>query len=130
MFRLLIILFGVALPLTKTSFVLAGPLVDLAWDSNGSFFSNQSVASKKFLEICGHLDSGDEIRWKFSSTNLTDFNIHYHAEGKVFYPNKRNKVLNASDILKVSSSQGYCWMWSNPGQTTVEVKAQLQKVRP
>ena len=64
-------------------------VIDIAWDASGSFATNEDVAARKFVEVCGKLRKGQTVEWQFSSDKALDFNIHYHEGEKVAYSEKR-----------------------------------------
>lgn len=103
-------------------------IVDIKW-ADGAFTHKASIASKKFLEVCGKQKKGDVVTWKFKGGAPTDFNIHYHVGKEVSYPENRKAVASAEGSLPVALDQDYCWMWSNKTAQAAEIELQLMQVR-
>lgn len=103
-------------------------LVEIAWDADGRFGRQLTVAPGKFAELCGKLTAKSLVQWKFDSEAATDFNIHFHAGKAVRYPVKKDAVSGADGTLDVSREEAYCWMWSNRSTSSVVVQVQLKRV--
>ena len=56
-------------------------VVDIQWSGDGRFKYQGAIAAGKFVEVCGKLPSGLNVRWDFEASTSVDFNVHYH-EGK------------------------------------------------
>ena len=70
-------------------------IVDIAWDADGRFERNVTVAPAKFAEVCGKLPAGLRVRWLFEASVPLDFNVHYHVGKEVVFPSKLAAVANA-----------------------------------
>ncbi len=104
-------------------------VVDIAWNAEGRFEQGLDVAPGGFAEVCGALDKGQAVAWRFdSSTNLA-FNVHYHLGNEVVTPVKNPGTARASGRLVVDPSQTYCWMWSNKGQQPARLQVELKRER-
>ncbi|MBL8520074.1 MAG: hypothetical protein JNK75_05315 [Betaproteobacteria bacterium] len=101
-------------------------IVNHKWDQ-GAFAHAGKIAPKKFIEICGKLAKGEQVGWQFTATGPTNFNIHYHVGKDVLYPERRNAVDKGDGTLMVALDQDYCWMWSNKGDTEVNLEVRLRK---
>jgi hypothetical protein len=101
-------------------------IVDLKW-KEGGFSHKSSIAPKKFLEVCGKLNKGENIGWRFNGSAPTDFNIHYHVGNDVVYPEQRKGIASAESTLVVPLDQDFCWMWSNRGATPIEIELNLSR---
>lgn len=104
-------------------------IVDLAWDGGGRFEHRTTVAPGAFVEVCGPLKRGNPVRWRFSGSAASDFNIHYHlGKDQVVYPARARGVRAGSDTLVPALDQDYCWMWSNKGSTTLQLEIRLERL--
>lgn len=102
-------------------------VVDIRWDAMGRFEHLQPIAPGKFAEVCGKLNKGQSIGWTFKASQPTGFNIHYHEGKKVEFPAKLEGAQAAEGVLKVTSDQDYCWMWSNKSADNVDLTFSVQK---
>jgi len=102
-------------------------VVDIAWDANGRFEHQSTVAAGKFAEVCGALDRDQAVQWRFTSTGPMAFNVHYHQGKDVVYPVKREATTQADGRLLANPPQTYCWMWSNKGSQAVTLQVELQR---
>jgi hypothetical protein len=101
-----------------SSQVARAELIDIAWQPDGSFARELSVAPGKFAEVCGKLKQGQTVAWRFNATLPLDFNIHHHDGPKVVFAARQTQSTQSADNLKVDLDQDYCWMWTNKtGQT-------------
>jgi hypothetical protein len=87
-----------------------------------------AVAPGEFAELCTPLQRGASVSWNFRADSAMDFNIHYHVEKRVEYPEKREAVSKASGRLAVDVDQGYCWMWTNRSNAAISVDVTLQEL--
>ncbi len=86
-----------------------------------------AVPPGKFAELCATLRRGRVVAWQFRADAPTDFNIHYHVEKRVEYPEQLTKVKDASGRLLVEVDQAYCWMWTNRSPAMVAVEVTLKE---
>ena len=87
------------------------------------------VPPSKFAELCSELKRGETVSWHFQADGATDFNIHYHVDKQVEYPERRARISEASGRLVVGVDQTYCWMWTNHSTTRLVVQVGLGKSR-
>ena len=104
----------------------ASHIVDIGWDRAGRFTHSPSVEPGKFVEVCGKLSSGDVIRWEFVASAPVDFNIHYHLGKETEFPAKQAQARSGRDALRVTTSEDYCWMWSNKSAAPTRIESRLQ----
>ncbi len=104
-------------------------VVDIAWNAEGRFEQRLDVAPGGFAELCGALEKGQAVAWRFDSNAALAFNVHYHLGKDVVYPVKNPGTARADGRLAVDPSQTYCWMWSNKGSQSVTLQVQLQLQR-
>lgn len=104
--------------LAAANAVSAADLIEIAWSPNGRFERTVAVAAGRFAEICGKLDQGDRVAWRFVAEPAMAFNIHYHVGKDVVYPAQRERETQFTGSLVAPVTQDYCWMWSN--KTTAE----------
>lgn len=101
-------------------------VVDIQWSGDGRFTYQGAVAAGKFVEVCGKLPSGLNVRWDFEASTPVDFNVHYHEGKDVVFPSKLSAVASAKDTLNTKVEQDYCWMWTNksaaPAMLTVNLR--------
>ena len=116
-----------ALTLLSAASAAKAEIVDIRWSGDGRFQHSTSVPAGKFLEVCGKLAAGLQVRWQFESAARVDFNVHYHQGKEVMYPVKLSAVPNARDTLDVGIAQDYCWMWSNKSAVATTLTLSLQR---
>jgi FKBP-type peptidyl-prolyl cis-trans isomerase 2 len=105
----------------------AAEIVDIQWSADGRFQHASSVAPGKFVELCGKLPAGAQIRWQFDTGAPVDFNVHYHLGKEVVFPVKLNAVASARDTLDARIAQDYCWMWTNKSAAPTRLSVSLQR---
>ena len=86
-----------------------------------------TVAAGKFAELCTTLQRGRTVAWQFRADAPTDFNIHYHVDKRVEYPEQRTKVKDAGGRLLVEVDQAYCWMWTNRSAVPIAIEITLKE---
>ncbi len=86
-----------------------------------------TVAAGKFAELCTTLQRGRTVTWQFRADAPTDFNIHYHVDKRVEYPEQLTKINDAGGRLLVEVDQAYCWMWTNRSPAMVAVEVTLKE---
>lgn len=84
-----------------------------------------TVQPGKFAELCAGLKSGQSVMWNFRAAAATDFNIHYHIDKQVEYPERREGISDASGRLTANVDQSYCWMWTNRSTTPIALDVRL-----
>lgn len=104
-------------------------VVDITWNAEGRFEQRLDVAPGGFAELCGALDKGQAVAWRFDSSAELAFNVHYHLGNDVVYPVKNPGTSRADGRLVVDPSQTYCWMWSNKGKQPVRLQVELKRER-
>ena len=109
--------------LAAANAVSAVDLIEIAWGPSGRFERTVPVAAGRFAEICGKLDQGEKVAWRFVAEPAMAFNVHYHVGKDVVYPAKRESETRLAGELVAPVTQDYCWMWSN--RTAVEGRVTL-----
>ncbi len=104
-------------------------VVDITWNAEGSFEQRLDVAPGGFAELCGALDKGQAVAWRFDSSAELAFNVHYHLGNDVVYAVKNAGTLRADGRLVIDPSQTYCWMWSNKGKQPARLQVELKRER-
>lgn len=105
---------------------LAADVVDLDFQRGQAIERRLTVKPGDFVELCGKLLRGQPMAWRFDADRPLDFNIHYHEGDQVTTPTRHDAVRSARGRLRVAVDQDYCWMWTNPGTTTVTLRARLR----
>lgn len=116
-----------AVALMSGSAFASSPIVDIAWSTDGRFAHKATLAAGKFVELCGKLAVGENVRWNFTAAGPVDFNIHYHVGKDVVFPAKQAQVAAGRDVLRVAAAQDYCWMWTNKGTQPVSLTVELAR---
>ena len=107
--------------------IASSHIVDIAWSPDGRFVRMAPIAAGKFVELCGKLAIGENVRWSFAATAPVDFNIHYHAGKETVFPAKQAQVINGRETLNVTVAQDYCWMWTNKTNAAVSLTVDLAR---
>lgn len=102
-------------------------LIEVQWSSDGRFERQVQIAPGKFVEVCDKLRPGSKVRWKFSGSAPTDFNIHYHEGKDVRFPAKEDSTSASQGMLDVTVGQDYCWMWKSKAAEAMSLNLELQK---
>jgi len=102
-------------------------IVDIAWSPDGRFAHQAQIAAGKFVEVCGKLAVGNNVRWRFTAAAPVDFNIHHHVGKEAEFPVKQAQVAIGGDTLKVAVAQDYCWMWTNKVSAAVGLTVELAR---
>ncbi len=105
------ILFVVYVLISNTSH--ANEMQTIAWSAEQQAQHRFVLLPGKFAELCGAVQAGEEVMWSFEATQPADFNIHYHAGKKVVEPVSLNKVEQTSGSIAATTTEDYCWMWTN-----------------
>lgn len=106
--------------------VVSASLVEISWPDDGTYHHTESLAAGDFAELCSKLETGQSVAWSFEAGAELDFNIHFHQGNEVMYPVKASAVQSLADTLAVSLNQTYCWMWSNTGDSPVQLGVDLR----
>lgn len=85
------------------------------------------IAPNDNYELCLMLTQDQQLRYAFSAPRKLDFNIHYHADHEVFYPVSSDQVMDAKATFLAQSEQEYCLMWTNQGDTEVQLSLEYEK---
>ena len=104
-----------------------GDLLELQWDDAGQYSRELGVAPGQFSEVCGKLDRGQSIAWRFEANAPLNFNVHYHEGAQVMFPVKQDAVAKADGKLIVQIDQDYCWMWTNKSAKPVDLRLTLRR---
>lgn len=86
-----------------------------------------TVAAGKFSELCTTLQRGRTVVWQFRADAATDFNIHYHVDKRVAYPEQLTSVKDAGGRLPIGVDQAYCWMWTNRSTVPIAIVVTLEE---
>lgn len=104
-------------------------LIEVKLSSGETVEKQLTVAPGKFVELCSALQRGQVVAWQFRADPATDFNIHYHVDKQVEYPEKREEVRVASGRLTANVDQSYCWTWRNRSATPIALEVRLNLPR-
>lgn len=102
---------------------------DIRFDQEKRQVMVETIAPGKALELCGDMQNGAHVGWRFDSDKALDFNIHFHVGKEVQYPSKLKARKNAAGRLDVNQDQTYCWMWSNRGQHQAKLSVTLEDLK-
>ncbi|MBI3545370.1 MAG: hypothetical protein HY081_02060 [Gammaproteobacteria bacterium] len=106
---------------------LAAGLAANAADS-GKQFEKISIASGQEHEACAALSAAEKLRYGFTASAPLNFNLHYHADNKVYYPVPAHQTAATKDIFTSTSPQTYCLMWTNTTAQAVELNLEYEKL--
>jgi len=81
-------------------------------------------------EECVSAKSGQKFIYSFFVSAPVDFNIHYHAGEKIFYPLERRNVTRDDGTYVPDHEDIYCLMWTNTQKTmaTLNFTYEIQTV--
>ena len=104
-------------------------LGEIAWSPAGTHEASFSVGPKEPHEVCGRLEPGTRVRWRFESDQATDFNIHHHVGRDVHFAAQENASRGAEGRFEAKETQDYCWMWSRKAGPAAAVRLRLERER-
>jgi hypothetical protein len=126
---ILILVYACVVMLSATA--QANEVQDIAWNTESQAQHRFVLLPGKFAELCGKIKAGEEVTWSFEATQPADFNIHYHAGKKVVEPVSLNKVTQTSGSIAATTTEDYCWMWTNTSKDQpARLEAKLDKREP
>ena len=102
-------------------------LIDIDWNASQRFERKLNIAPGKFAEVCGALQQGHGVSWRFDADGALNFNIHYHVGKDVHYPARADAVRSQQGELAVPAPQDYCWMWTNKTAGVVALQLELAR---
>lgn len=102
-------------------------MLEVTWNEQGRYETTITVPPGRFAEVCGKLDRGHSVDWKFRSSAPTEFNIHYHLGKDVVYPAQKDNATEAGGRLNVEADADYCWMWTSKEPAPVRLTLSLQR---
>jgi len=80
-----------------------------------------TVDPHRSYEECVELRATSILDYSFTASKPVNFNIHYHAEGGIFYPVSENNVSVSKGEFSTEKEKHYskeqeyfCMMWENP----------------
>lgn len=107
----------------------AAQVVDIAFDADGRFAHQATLAPKELLEVCGKLPRGSRVHWSFEAAAPLPFNIHVHRGQEVIYPARLEKAVKAQGLQTFDAEPAHCWMWANKAAEPVKVSVELRQQR-
>ncbi|MEE4244461.1 MAG: hypothetical protein V2I33_03570 [Kangiellaceae bacterium] len=85
-----------------------------------------TVRANKIYEQCLPLKSKQQIKFSFNTSDISEFNIHYHDGDDVYYPVARqNTNKYPATIFTATEANTYCLMWSNFQNQSIELSFTL-----
>ena len=119
----------VAIACATTAGSVFAEVIEVKLPSGQAVEKRLAVPAGKFAELCSALMRGQTVAWEFQADGATDFNIHYHVDKQVEYPERRERISDATGRLAVGVDQTYCWMWTNRSTTPVVLQVRLNQSR-
>ena len=104
-------------------------LAEIAWNADGVHEQAFSVGPAGAHEVCGRIDAGTRIRWRFESDAPADFNIHHHVGPQVIFAAKEEGSRRAEGRFEAKETHDYCWMWSRKAGAAAAVRLRLERER-
>ena len=102
-------------------------VVDIVWGHEGRFARSLNIAPGEFVELCGLLEAGASLQWRFEADPPLDFNIHFHLGKDVRYPARADQARQADGTLAAHAAEEYCWMCSNNAAAAARVQVDLER---
>ena len=100
-------------------------LVEVSPPSGVPLVRQLTAAPRDFVELCTRLQAGAAFDWAFQADAPVVFNTHFHENGAVKYPEGLSAVTAAEGRLAPSTSQIFCWQWSNLGTESVTIRMHI-----
>lgn len=81
-------------------------------------------------EECFSAKSGQKIIYSYYGSLPVDFNVHYHAGEKIYYPVERKGATLDDGTYVADHEDIYCLMWTNnqKASATLNYKYEIQPV--
>ncbi len=105
----------------------AADVVTIDWGQHQRFDLHREVAPGQVLEVCGALQGGQGVHWRFTSSQPMAFNIHHHIGRQVFYAAKRHQTRGLTQRFVPAEANTYCWMWTAPPKVASTVVLTLRR---
>jgi hypothetical protein len=67
----------------------------------------------EFHEECMMINPGEEFRYAFEASFLLEFGVHFHEEGKIYFPVPEESVSRGEGVFRPMIAKKYCFMWTN-----------------
>ena len=83
------------------------------------------LPAKEFHEECMQLAAGQRLGYSFHAAAPLEFNLHYHRDGKILYPVRKQGVASFAGSYTSPRSDGYCLMWRNPARSAVALEVRF-----
>jgi hypothetical protein len=87
-----------------------------------------SVPAGGFDEHCVNLAAGEQVRYRFRSSEPVDFNIHYHRGADVFYPVRSAATRSEDARFTAPAADAYCLMWERKGTGAARVEGAVERL--
>ena len=71
--------------------------------------------------VCFHASRTGVLSMRLKLSERVDFNIHYHADQKIFYPVEKPGIASDSGKYEPLTEDIYCLMWTNTNKFPVSV---------
>lgn len=81
-----------------------------------------SIAASDYHDECMPLVTGQDLDYRFSAAVPIEFFIHYHSDGRAFYPLFPEERSEGTGTFRARHDQAYCMTWTNLGDHDVVVK--------
>ena len=86
-----------------------------------------SASPGEFVELCGLLEAGASLQWRFEADPPLDFNIHFHLGKDIRYPARADQARQANGTLAANAAQQYCWMWTHNAAAAASVRVDFER---
>jgi hypothetical protein len=90
-----------------------------------------TIEPSRSYEECVELLQGQELEYSFMASQPVDFNIHYHAEDKIYYPVDERGIFTSQGTVSpddynfyTEEQEYFCMMWENSHHRRVTVRYQ------
>jgi|GEM_PF-6204074 len=93
---------------------------------NSSGLQQISIEPGDIHETCMQLAPPQQLHYEFTATQELAFNIHYHANHQAIYPLAEHPASQENATFTPESGQHYCLMWTNQGNSAVELSLQQE----
>lgn len=73
-------------------------------------------------ESCLEASPDKVITYSFTSSEPLNFNLHYHENGDVQYPVKKNQITSDSGTYHPELTTYFCLMWTNKSEESIRIE--------
>jgi hypothetical protein len=100
---------------------------NIAWNKD-RFEHSMQIAPGKVAEVCGDVFPERPIEWRFTASDITEFNIHRHDRSDVIYHTRSFRTKEQAGTFAPKEAHEWCWMWTNESPNSISIRVHLRRM--